>query len=106
VIYALNVYDLIPDKEAIYARYLAQASAAIANLDVTVIAAGEKPIRSLCGQSRNHFIVAQFADEATFDALIAALEERDLHRLREEATENYIWTLYEPWPIGQQGTPE
>lgn len=27
---------------------------------------------------------------------MAVLAAHDLHRLREEATANYIWTLYEP----------
>jgi len=100
MIYALNVYDIIPGKESVYADYAAAAGAVIATLDMRIVAAGDKPIREITGQSRNHFVLAEFADVESFDRLMDGLAERDLHRLRESATENYIWTLYEPWNFG------
>jgi uncharacterized protein (DUF1330 family) len=97
MIYALNVYDVIVGKESVYASYAEQAAPLIEGLDMAIVAAGHNPIREMSGQTRNHFVLAQFPDVETFEALMAALEAHDLHRLREEATENYIWTLYEQW---------
>ena len=99
MIYALNVYDIIPGKEAVYAEYIEKAGPLAAGLNVRVVAAGQNPLRELSGQSRNHFVVAGFPDLAAFDSLMAALRLHDLHRLREAATENYIWTVYEAWGL-------
>ena len=100
MILVLNAYDIIPGKEALYAEYSAKASKHIQNLDVEVVAAGHNPVRELAGQSRNHFVLVRFPDIDAFDALMAALSGDDLHKLREEATKNYIWTAYEPWSFG------
>jgi Domain of unknown function (DUF1330) len=100
VIYALNVYDIIPGKEAVYARYAENAAPLFTGLDMTIVAAGHKPIREITGQTRDHFVLARFDQLETFESLMAALAARDLHRLREEATANYIWTIYEPWDFG------
>jgi hypothetical protein len=101
MIYALNVYDIVPGKESMYAEYAAGAGVIIGSLDMRIVAAGEKPLRSLCGRARNHFALAEFANVATFDTLMQRLGDADLHRLREGATANYIWTLYEPWLFGE-----
>jgi len=101
VIYALNVYDIIAGKESDYASYAAQAAAIIERLDMAIIAAGHNPIRELHGQTRNHFVVASFPRLEIFESLMAELAAHDLHRLREQATENYIWTVYESWGFGE-----
>ena len=100
VIYALNVYDIVAGKESLYASYAAQAAAVAETIDVKFIAAGDKTLREIAGQSRSHFALVKFADLETFDFFMRKLDENDLHRLREEATENYIWTLYDPWKFG------
>lgn len=69
MIYALNLYDLVPGQEARYAEYQRRSAALIA------------------------------ASVAAFDRLHALLAEHDLHRLREVSTANYIWTLFEPWQL-------
>lgn len=61
MIYALNVYDIIAGKESVYATYAEKAAPLIAGLDMTIVAAGHKPIRELSGQTRNHFVLARFA---------------------------------------------
>ena len=97
MIYTLNVYDIIPGKEAIYARYAASVAPLFNNFDMALTAAGRNPIREISGQTRNHFALVQFADIENFDGFMAALKENDFHRLREESTENYLWTIYEAW---------
>ena len=100
MVYALNVYDIVPGKEALYAEYAEKATPHIAELNVEIVAAGHNPVREVQGQTRNHFVVARFDRVETFDALIEALAADDLHRLREAATDNYIWTIYEDWAFG------
>jgi antibiotic biosynthesis monooxygenase (ABM) superfamily enzyme len=97
MIYALNVYDIIPGKEAIYASYVESIAPLIKNFDMAIAAAGQNPIREISGRTRNHFALVQFADLENFDGFMAALEKNDFHRLREQSTENYLWTIYEAW---------
>jgi hypothetical protein len=98
MIHGLNVYDIIPGKESIYASYVEKSPPLFKNFDMGVAAAaGENWLREISGQTRNHFALVQFADLENFDGFIAALAENDFHRLREEATENYLWTVYEAW---------
>lgn len=97
MIYALNVYDIIPGKESTYARYVESIAPLFENFDMAVAAAGQNPIREISGQTRNHFALVQFADIENFDGFMAALKENDFHRLREESTDNYLWTIYEAW---------
>lgn len=101
MIYALNVYDIIPGREDQYAAYVQQISPLFEHFDMAIVAAGDKPIRTLMGQSRNHFALVRFADIDQFDGFMAAMTEHDCHKLREGSTENYIWTLYEPWGFNQ-----
>ena len=101
MIYVLNAYDILPDKKSVYEQYAAKASEHFAAVNAEVIAAGHNPVRNLAGQARAHFVVVGFPDIASFEALMDALSRDDLHQLREEATTNYLWTIYEPWGFGE-----
>lgn len=61
------------------------------------MAGGDIVIREIVGQTRNHFVFVQFPDLEAFEELMKDLKAADLRHLREDATENYIWTLYEAW---------
>ena len=37
--------------------------------------------------------------EKVFQEFLDAAETLNIHHLRENATKDYIWTLYEPWDI-------
>ncbi len=100
MIYALNVYDVVAGKESVYTTYAEKAASIIEQLGLNVVAGGDIVIREIAGQARNHFVVVQFPDLEAFEALMEGLKAADLHHLREEATENYIWTLYEAWGFG------
>jgi uncharacterized protein (DUF1330 family) len=100
MIFALNVYDVIPGKESLYADYATKAAAVAAALDVKFVAAGTEVRREIMGQTRNHFAVVEFQDIDAFDVFMQKLADEDLHKLREQATENYIWTLYDKWVFG------
>jgi uncharacterized protein (DUF1330 family) len=50
-------------------------------------------------RERRQMIVVEFPSEAVFQQFIDEAEKQDIHRLREESTTDYIWTLYEPWDL-------
>ena len=101
MIYSMNLYDILTGKEAIYSRYITEASQATAHLQNQgkIIAAGINPIKQIHGKTRSHFIVMEFRSLSAFETLLAVLDEQNISQLREQATENYIWTQFEPWDI-------
>ncbi len=99
-IYALDVYDVVTVKESIHATYAEKTASIIEQLGLNVVAGGDIVIREIVGQARNHFVVVQFPDLEVFEELMEGLKAAGLHHLREDATENYIWTLYEAWGFG------
>ncbi|MCK9502888.1 MAG: DUF1330 domain-containing protein [Porticoccaceae bacterium] len=99
MIYAMNLYDLKEGKEEVYKEYLRRAIEVAGGGDMRPVAAGKLPIKTLNGQQRSNFIVMQFGSLEVFNTLMENAERADIHRLREEATDNYIWTLYENWDL-------
>ena len=91
MVYALNVFNLLADHEAEYRDY---------NLRGRVVAAGRDPLRQMHGdRSRRYLIVVEFPSEEVFQKFLDQAQEQGLHRLRESATTDYIWTLYQPWDL-------
>jgi uncharacterized protein (DUF1330 family) len=99
MIYAMNLYDIIPGKEDMYREYVRRGSEFLAEIDAEQVAAGHHPGRGLKGKTRGHFVIMRFASIEEFDRAMAIMEEHDIHHLRENATENYIWTLFENWDM-------
>lgn len=100
MLYALNVFNLVPGREDDYREYNLRAGRIIYGLGGRVIAAGRDPVRELHGeQSRRYLIVVEFPGAETFQQFLDQAESADIHRLREAATTDYIWTLYEPWDL-------
>lgn len=98
--YALNVFNLVPGKEDDYREYSVRAGRIIKSLGGRVVAAGRDPVRELHGsRTRRYLIVVEFPSEAVFEQFLQQAEQEDIHRLREGATTDYIWTLYEPWDL-------
>lgn len=100
MIFALNVYDVVPGKESVYADYAVKAAAVAETLDIKFVGAGTDVLREIMGQTRNHFALVEFRDVEAFDVFMQKLADNDLHKLRESSTENYIWTLYDKWEFG------
>ena len=44
-------------------------------------------------------IVVEFPSESVFQMFLDEGEQQGIHRLRENSTTDYIWTLYEPWDL-------
>ena len=98
--YALNVFNLLPGHENEYRDYSVKAGKIIYGMGGRVVVSGWKPIRNLHGDAeRRYLIVVEFPSEQVFQAFIDEADKQDIHRLRENACSDYIWTLYEPWDI-------
>lgn len=98
--YALNVFNLIPGKEDQYRRYSVAAGKIIYGLGGRVVVAGQTPLRYMHGDvERQHLIVVDFPSEAVFQQFLDKAERQHLHELREGATTDYIWTLYQQWDM-------
>lgn len=100
MVYALNVFNLLPEREDEYRDYSVKAGKIIYGMGGRVVASGWKPIRKLHGDTeRRYLIVVEFPSEAVFQAFIDEADNQNIHHLRENACTDYIWTLYEPWNI-------
>jgi uncharacterized protein (DUF1330 family) len=100
MIYALNVFNLLPGKEDQYRDYRVKAGKIIYSLGGKVVSSGWKPIRRLHeDQTREYFIVVEFPSEEVFQQFIDDADKQDFHELRGTACTDYIWTLYEPWDL-------
>ena len=100
MVYALNVFNLLPEKENDYREYSIKAGKIIYSKGGKVISSGWKPIRNNHGNiQREYMIVVEFPSEEIFQEFIDEAEKDNIHPLREESTKDYIWTLYENWDI-------
>ena len=98
--YALNLFNLIPGKEDQYRRYSVLAGKIIYGLGGRVILAGHAPLRYLHGDvERRQLIVVDFPSAAVFQQFLDEAERQHIHELREGATADYIWTLFEQWDM-------
>src|SRR5581483_122483 len=102
MVYALNVFNLLPGKDDQYRDYSVKAGRIIYGMGGKVVASGWKPIRRMHeDRSRRYLIVVEFPSETVFQAFLDEAEKQGIHDLRETATTDYIWTLYEPWDLRQ-----
>ena len=102
MIYALNVFNLIPGRESQYRDYSVKAGRIIYRLGGKVVSAGTGPLRQMHGDTtRRQMIVVEFPSLDVFEQFIDEAESQNIHSLREESTSDYIWTLYEPWDLRQ-----
>jgi pimeloyl-ACP methyl ester carboxylesterase len=100
MLYALNLFNFIPGKEDQYRRYSMLAGKIIYGLGGRVIAAGHTPLRYLHGDvERRQMIVVEFPSEEAFQKFLEEAERQHIHELREGATRDYIWTLFEYWDM-------
>ena len=100
MIYALNVFNLIPGKENDYRDYSVKAGKIIYGLGGKVVSAGAGPLREMHGdRRRGRMIVVEFPSIEVFEQFIDEAQTQNIHPLRENSTSDYIWTLYEPWDL-------
>jgi len=99
MLYAVNLFDLIAGKEDVYREYVRQTYPLTQGIDMQHIAAGCPPSSHLKGEGRSHFIIMRFGSQDDFDTLMSRQKAHNVSKLREEATKNYMWTLYTNWDI-------
>ncbi|MDG2267858.1 MAG: DUF1330 domain-containing protein [Alphaproteobacteria bacterium] len=100
MVYALNVFNLLPKKENDYKEYSIKAGKIIYGKGGKVVSSGWKPIRNIHGDiKREYMIVVEFPSEKIFQEFLDEAEKVNIHPLREQSTKDYIWTLYEHWNI-------
>lgn len=99
MIYALNVFDILPGKESHYRDYSIQAGRVIYDLGGRVVLSGHRPEMLGGDINRNFFILVEFPSREVFQKFYDAGLKQDIHRLRESTTINYIWQLFEPWDL-------
>jgi len=100
MVYALNVFNLLPGREDQYRDYSVKAGKIIYGFGGKVVASGWQPMRRMHeGRERRHFIVVEFPSETVFQQFLDEAQRQHLHELRETACTDYIWTLYQPWDM-------
>jgi pimeloyl-ACP methyl ester carboxylesterase len=100
MLYALNLFNFVPGKEDQYRRYSVLAGKIIYGLGGRVIVAGHAPLRYLHGDiERRQMIVVEFPSEAVFQKFHDEAERQHIHELREGATRDYIWILFDSWDM-------
>ena len=100
MVYALNLFNLLPSKENLYKQYSIKAGKIIYSKGGKVLSSGRNPIMKLKGDiERSYMIVVDFPSVEVFKEFLDEAETQDIHKLREGSTKDYIWTLYEPWNI-------
>ncbi len=100
MVFALNVFNLITDKEDDYKKYSVKAGKIIYSLGGRVVSSGWSPVRNIHGDiERKYMIVVQFPSEKVFQNFLDEASIQNIHELRENSTRDYIWILYKPWDI-------
>ena len=99
MIYAVNLFDVVPEQEAMYKDYSLKAGRIIYGLGGRVIASGWHPETLKADRDRTCFILVEFPSREAFQEFHDKASEQDIHRLREASTTHYIWQLFEPWDL-------
>jgi len=50
-------------------------------------------------KARQHFLLVQYPNQGAMDEFGRLTVEQDISKLRNEATRDYIWKLYQPWNL-------
>ena len=101
MIYALNLFNVVPGAEHDYREYAREASRIIHDVGGRLVCAGCPPVRHVAtdGTQRDRLVIVAFPDLDAFEVFVSRAERRELHPLRLASTRDYIWTLFEPWDL-------
>ena len=95
-LYALNLVDLADN--ALYRQYARRSVAAVKEHGGRVVALGrlDEAVQTQPGiEPRTVMILVEWPSRQAFDAFLEDPEHDDLHPLREDGTQNYLWWTYE-----------
>jgi uncharacterized protein (DUF1330 family) len=94
-IYALNLFDLAPNDD--YKAYSRRSRQAVERYGGSVVALGRlrEQDEQLGEGPRQVMVLVEWPSRDAFDGFLADPEHEDLHPLRENGTERYLWWLYD-----------
>lgn len=94
-LYALNLFDLADNDD--YRAYSRRSVAAVGKYGGKVVALGKLAGAASGGDTepRQAMVLVEWPSQQAFDDFVADPEHEDLHPLRENGTERYLWWLYE-----------
>jgi uncharacterized protein (DUF1330 family) len=95
-LYALNLFDLADND--LYRQYARRSVAAVKEHGGRVVALGrlDEAVQTQPGiEPRTVMILVEWPSRQAFDAFLEDPEHDDLHPLREDGTQNYLWWTYE-----------
>jgi uncharacterized protein (DUF1330 family) len=95
-LYALNLFDL--GDNDLYRQYARRSVAALKEHGGRVVALGrlDEAVQTQPGiEPRTVMILVEWPSRQAFDAFLEDPEHDDLHPLREDGTQNYLWWTYE-----------
>ena len=95
-LYALNPFDLADND--LYRQYARRSVAAVKEHGGRVVALGrlDEAVQTQLGiEPRTVMILVEWPSRQAFDAFLEDPEHDDLHPLREDGTQNYLWWTYE-----------
>jgi uncharacterized protein (DUF1330 family) len=95
-LYALNLFDLADND--LYRQYARRSVAALKEHGGRVVALGrlDEAVQTQPGiEPRTVMILVEWPSREAFDAFLEDPEHDDLHPLREDGTQNYLWWTYE-----------
>ena len=95
-LYALNLFDLADNDH--YRQYARRSVAAVKEHGGRVVALGrlDEAVQTQPGiEPRTVMILVEWPSRQAFDAFLEDPEHDDLHPLREDGTQNYLWWTYE-----------
>jgi uncharacterized protein (DUF1330 family) len=94
-VYALNLFDLADNDD--YLAYSRKSVAAVGKHGGRLVALGRLAGAAQGGDTEPRQVMAlvEWPSQAAFDAFVDDPENEDLHPLRENGTERYLWWLYE-----------
>lgn len=95
-LYALNLFDLAPNDD--YRAYSRRSRQAVERHGGRVVALGRldrahEPQPEV--EPRGVMILVEWPSRAAFDAFLADPAHAELHALRENGTQRYLWWTYE-----------
>ena len=111
-LYALNLFDLASNDD--YLAYSRRSAAAVGRHHGEVVALGkhqEHPAEVGDTRPREALVLVRWRDRAAFDGFLDDPDLLDLHPLRENGTERYLWWTFEslddlrPLLKGRGGAP-
>ena len=97
--YTLNLFDILPGKEAMYRKYSVEAGRIIFALGGKVLCSGWHPTTLRGEETRSYLIVVEFPTLEAVHQFLYKPEHAAVHKLREDSTDNYIWKIMEPWDL-------